>query len=99
MVLGPQPEHVHPSPGYLKHLGAPGTYKKHRRGCRASLTTGAGLAAAPRSPLRVIVPPLHTPDGRPLHLGSPLRPQVIISKVQDSPALPPDRSSLGRLTL
>ena len=40
-----------------------GTYKEHFRGCLTSLNTGAGLAAAPRSPPHGILPTTPHPSG------------------------------------
>ena len=77
---------------------APGTYKERLWGCLASLNPGAGLAAAPRSPPCGNLPTTPHPDGRLLHLGSPLHPQVV-NQVQDSLALPPGISSLKGLTI
>ena len=50
-------------------------------------------------PVRTQVQDQQQPHRHLLHLGSPLRPQVIISKVQDSLALLPGRPSLRGLTL
>ena len=36
----------------MQLAGTPGTYKERLRGCLASLNSGAGPAAAPRSPPR-----------------------------------------------
>ena len=79
--------------------GTPCTYKEQLGGCLASLNTGAGPTAAPRSPPCGNLSTTPHPKRTSSTLGQPSTPQVIISKVQDSLGLPPGRPSLGGLTL
>ena len=69
-----------------------------RQGCLASLNTGAGPVAAPRSPPRGNLPTTQNPRLTSSALGQPSMPPSGY-KVQDRLALPPGRSSLGQLTL
>ena len=76
----------------------PGTYKEEHWGCLASLNTGAGPAAAPRSPPRGNLPTTTHPRRTSQALGQPSKPPSGY-QVQDCLALPPGRPSLRRLTL
>ena len=69
-----------PGASQTQNAVAPVAYKEQRWGCLTSLDSGARLSAAPRLPPHGFCPNAPHPRLRLLHLGSSLRPQVVISK-------------------
>ena len=74
--------------------GEPGTYKDERSGCLTSLNSGAGPAAAPRSPPPGNLPTTPHPRRTSTSIGQHSMPPSFY-QVQDSQALPPGKPSLG----